>query len=125
MVARVSHQHYHVVIAFLYVLILLFCIFAALQNRDRFSSLLILGVGLTFFLFFAVNMSMVMGLMPVIGVPLPLVSYGPRRDERGRLVWHEPAVDDPEIVHRREPGTNFAQRALLWLIGRLPIEWLL
>ena len=56
---------------------------------------------------------------------LPLVSYGPRRDERGRLVWHEPAVDDPEIVHRREPGTNFAQRALLWLIGRLPIEWLL
>ncbi|WP_417720280.1 rod shape-determining protein RodA [Salipiger sp.] len=60
----------------LYVLILLFCIIAALQNRDRFSSLLTLGVGLTFFLFFAVNMSMVMGLAPVVGVPLPLVSYG-------------------------------------------------
>jgi rod shape determining protein RodA len=60
----------------LYVLILLFCIFSAMQNRDRFSSLLILGVGLTFFLFFAVNMSMVMGLAPVVGVPLPLVSYG-------------------------------------------------
>jgi rod shape determining protein RodA len=60
----------------LYVLILLFCIVAALQNRDRFSSLLILGIGLTFFLFFAVNMSMVMGLAPVVGVPLPMVSYG-------------------------------------------------
>ncbi|QFT61635.1 rod shape-determining protein RodA [Roseivivax sp. THAF30] len=60
----------------LYVLVLVFCIVAALQNRDRFSSLLILGVGLTFFLFFAVNMSMVMGLAPVVGVPLPLVSYG-------------------------------------------------
>jgi len=60
----------------LYVLILLFCVVAALQNRDRFSSLLILGVGLTFFLFFAVNMSMVMGLAPVVGVPLPMVSYG-------------------------------------------------
>lgn len=60
----------------LYVLILLFCIVAAIQNRDRFSSLLILGVGLTFFLFFAVNMSMVMGLAPVVGVPLPMVSYG-------------------------------------------------
>lgn len=60
----------------LYVLILLFCIAAAVQNRDRFSSLLILGVGLTFFLFFAVNMSMVMGLAPVVGVPLPMVSYG-------------------------------------------------
>ena len=30
----------------------------------------------TFFLFFAVNMSMVMGLAPVVGVPLPMVSYG-------------------------------------------------
>jgi rod shape determining protein RodA len=60
----------------LYVLILLFCVMAAIQNRDRFSSLLILGVGLTFFLFFAVNMSMVMGLAPVVGVPLPMVSYG-------------------------------------------------
>ena len=60
----------------LYILILVFCVAAALQNRDRFSSLLILGIGLTFFLFFAVNMSMVMGLAPVVGVPLPLVSYG-------------------------------------------------
>ncbi|MCI2394232.1 rod shape-determining protein RodA [Aliiroseovarius sediminis] len=60
----------------LYVLILAFCIAAALQNKDRFSSLLILGVAITFFLFFAVNMSMVMGLAPVVGVPLPLVSYG-------------------------------------------------
>ncbi|WP_292289345.1 rod shape-determining protein RodA [Marivita sp.] len=60
----------------LYVLILIFCIVAALQNRDRYSSLLILGIGVTFFLYFAVNMSMVMGLAPVVGVPLPLVSYG-------------------------------------------------
>ena len=60
----------------LYALILVFCIAAALSNRDRFSSLLILGVAVTFFLFFAVNMAMVMGLMPVVGVPLPLISYG-------------------------------------------------
>lgn len=60
----------------LYVLILIFCVASALQNRDRFSSLLILGIALTFFLFFAVNMSMVMGLAPVVGVPLPMVSYG-------------------------------------------------
>jgi len=60
----------------LYALIIVFCIFSALTNRDRFSSLLILGIAATFFLFFAVNMSMVMGLAPVVGVPLPLVSYG-------------------------------------------------
>ena len=60
----------------LYALIIVFCIAAALVNRDRFSSLMILGIAATFFLFFAVNMSMVMGLAPVVGVPLPLVSYG-------------------------------------------------
>lgn len=60
----------------LYVALIGFCILAALANRDRFSSLLILGVTITFFLFFAVNMGMVMGLLPVVGVPLPLISYG-------------------------------------------------
>ncbi len=60
----------------LYALIVVFCIAAALSYKDRFSSLLTLGIAATFFLFFAVNMSMVMGLAPVVGVPLPLVSYG-------------------------------------------------
>ena len=60
----------------LYGLIILFCIVSAMGNKDRFGSLLTLGVAATLFLFFAVNMSMVMGLAPVVGVPLPLVSYG-------------------------------------------------
>ena len=60
----------------LYALIILFCVVTAVLNKDRFSSLLTLGIALNFFLFFAVNMSMVMGLAPVVGVPLPLVSYG-------------------------------------------------
>jgi rod shape determining protein RodA len=60
----------------LYTLIIVFCVISALRNRDRFSSLVTLGIAVTFFLFFAVNMSMVMGLAPVVGVPLPLVSYG-------------------------------------------------
>jgi rod shape determining protein RodA len=60
----------------LYGLIIVFCVVTAVMNKDRFSSLLTLGIALNFFLFFAVNMSMVMGLAPVVGVPLPLVSYG-------------------------------------------------
>ncbi len=60
----------------IYVLIILFCVSSAMKNKDRFSSLLIMGIAMTFFLFFSVNMSMVMGLAPVVGVPLPLVSYG-------------------------------------------------
>lgn len=60
----------------LYGLIIFFCIVTALQQSARFAQLMILGVAMTFFLYFAVNMAMVMGLAPVVGVPLPLVSYG-------------------------------------------------
>ncbi|MEL6958170.1 MAG: rod shape-determining protein RodA, partial [Pseudomonadota bacterium] len=60
----------------LYTLIIIFCVLSAMTNKDRFASLVTLGVAVTFFLFFAVNMAMVMGLAPVVGVPLPLVSYG-------------------------------------------------
>ena len=60
----------------IYMLIIFFCVASALTNRDRFASLLTLGVATTFFLFFSVNMAMVTGLAPVVGVPLPLVSYG-------------------------------------------------
>ncbi|MXU64650.1 rod shape-determining protein RodA [Oceanomicrobium pacificus] len=60
----------------LYALIVIFCIWSMMTNRDRFGALLTGGLGATFFFFFAVNMAMVMGLAPVVGVPLPLVSYG-------------------------------------------------
>ena len=60
----------------LYALIIGFCLMAAFQNRDRFSALLIVGVAANFFFYIAVNLSMVMGMAPVVGVPLPLLSYG-------------------------------------------------
>lgn len=60
----------------LYALVLAFCISSAIQNKDRFASLVTLGIAATFFFYFSVNMLMVMGLAPVVGVPLPLVSYG-------------------------------------------------
>lgn len=60
----------------LYALALVFCIWAAVQNKDRFSQLLIIGVAVNFFLYIAINLSMVMGMAPVVGVPLPLLSYG-------------------------------------------------
>ncbi len=60
----------------LYAMIIFFCIVSAIRNRDRYGSLVTLGIAATFFLYFAVNMSMVMGLAPVVGVPLPMVSWG-------------------------------------------------
>jgi rod shape determining protein RodA len=60
----------------LYTLILIFLFWAAIQNKDRFSSLLIVGIAANFFLYLAVNLAMVMGMAPVVGVPLPFLSYG-------------------------------------------------
>lgn len=60
----------------LYMLILGFCLYSALTNRDRFASLITIGISGAFFLYFAINMATVMGLLPAKGSPLPLVSYG-------------------------------------------------
>ena len=60
----------------LYMLILAFCLFTALTNRDRYAAIMTMGIGISFFLLFALNMLMVMGFAPVVGVPLPLVSWG-------------------------------------------------
>jgi rod shape determining protein RodA len=60
----------------LYTLIIGFCLHSALTNRDRFASLITIGISGTFFLYFAINMATVMGMLPAKGSPLPLVSYG-------------------------------------------------
>jgi rod shape determining protein RodA len=60
----------------LYALVILLCLAIAIQNRDRFASLVVVGIAAAFFLAFGVNLAMVMGLAPVVGKPLPLVSYG-------------------------------------------------
>jgi rod shape determining protein RodA len=60
----------------LYTLIIV-CGFAiALQSRSHFGRLLGLGIITNFFLYVFINTAMVMGLIPVVGVPLPLISYG-------------------------------------------------
>jgi len=65
-----------IILLFLYILIIFCCYLTAMQNHNRFAALLTLGIAATFFFYFSVNMLMVMGLAPVVGVPLPLISYG-------------------------------------------------
>lgn len=48
----------------------------ALRSRSHFGRLLALGLTFNLFLFVFINMAMVMGVIPVVGVPLPLISYG-------------------------------------------------
>jgi rod shape determining protein RodA len=59
-----------------YVLILAYGLLIALRARNQFGRLVALGVTTTFFLYVFINVAMVTGLIPVVGVPLPLVSYG-------------------------------------------------
>jgi rod shape determining protein RodA len=51
-------------------------LYIALQAQDTFGRLLAGSISLTFFVYVFVNTGMVTGLLPVVGVPLPLVSYG-------------------------------------------------
>ncbi|MGB0267675.1 MAG: rod shape-determining protein RodA [Pseudomonadales bacterium] len=60
----------------LYFLLLTRGLYIATQGRDTFARLLAGGLTLTFFTYLFVNVAMVSGLLPVVGVPLPLVSYG-------------------------------------------------
>ena len=49
---------------------------AAYQSNDKFGMLLALGIVMIFFWHVVVNLGMVMGLLPIVGVPLPFMSYG-------------------------------------------------
>ncbi|MBF0168074.1 MAG: rod shape-determining protein RodA [Alphaproteobacteria bacterium] len=48
----------------------------ALRSRSHFGRLVAMGIANIFFLYVFINIAMVMGLLPVVGVPLPLISYG-------------------------------------------------
>lgn len=60
----------------LYLYIVGRCLYIATLARDTYSRLLAGSLGLTFFIYVMVNAGMVSGLLPVVGVPLPLISYG-------------------------------------------------
>ena len=60
----------------LYLLALLFIAYMALRCRSTFARLVAAGVGLALFAYVFINVAMVTGLVPVVGLPLPLVSYG-------------------------------------------------
>ncbi|MGH8498740.1 MAG: rod shape-determining protein RodA [Methylococcales bacterium] len=61
---------------FVYLLIICRCLYIAIQAQDTFSRLLAGSLSITFFVYVFVNIGMVVGILPVVGVPLPLISYG-------------------------------------------------
>jgi rod shape determining protein RodA len=60
----------------LYALVIVYGFTIALRSRNQFGRVLGLGLATNFFLYVFINTAMVIGLIPVVGVPLPLISYG-------------------------------------------------
>jgi rod shape determining protein RodA len=60
----------------LYAFIIGRCLWIAMEARDTYSRLLAGAIGMSFFVYVFVNGGMVAGLLPVVGVPMPMVSYG-------------------------------------------------
>ncbi len=65
-----------VVLVMLYLFVVGRAMYLTTQMQDTFARLLAASLGLTFFVYVFINTGMVSGLLPVVGVPLPLVSYG-------------------------------------------------
>jgi rod shape determining protein RodA len=60
----------------IYAALILMMMVMARRCENRFARLMIAGSAMTFFVYVFVNLAMVTGLVPVVGIPLPLVSYG-------------------------------------------------
>ncbi|WP_182584746.1 rod shape-determining protein RodA [Thiospirillum jenense] len=60
----------------LYLMIVLRGLYIAARSQDIYSRLLVGALTMLFFVYIFVNTGMVVGLLPVVGVPLPLISYG-------------------------------------------------
>ena len=60
----------------LFALVTAYGIVVAVRSRNHFGRMLAIGLSVNVFLYLFINTAMVMGLIPVVGVPLPLISYG-------------------------------------------------
>jgi rod shape determining protein RodA len=60
----------------LYALVIIYGFAIGLRSRNQYGKLLALGLACNLFLYVFINIAMVMGVLPVVGVPLPLISYG-------------------------------------------------
>jgi rod shape determining protein RodA len=60
----------------LYFAIMAYGTVISLRCNSQFGRMLGMGIIITFFLYVFINMAMVMGMVPVVGIPLPLISYG-------------------------------------------------
>ena len=64
------------ILLIIYVMIIYRITIIGKNSKNNFSRLFCYGFATAFFVYVAVNMSMVLGLLPIVGAPLPIMSYG-------------------------------------------------
>ena len=64
------------IVLLLYAALVFYGVLISLRARSQFGRLLALGLSFNMFMYLLINTGMVMGLMPVVGIPLPLISQG-------------------------------------------------
>ena len=74
--ARNSALSARVALLILFAVVIFYGIQIAMSARSQFGRLLAMGITLNFFFYIMINGLMVMGLIPVVGIPMPLLSYG-------------------------------------------------
>ena len=65
-----------IVLLLIYIMIIYRIVVIGNQSRNNFARLYCFSFGTAFFAYVAINMSMVLGLLPIVGAPLPIMSYG-------------------------------------------------
>ncbi len=109
-------------VACLYMLILVSGIFLAVRSHDKFGHLLAFGMAFLIFLQAFINMSVVTGLLPNTGIPLPFMSYGRTNAlfmllgvgfllSIGRVAFHEQSQDQAPVFKEGEPVGKEASHA--------------
>lgn len=60
----------------IYITLIVLCLSIAINCRSKFTALVTIGITTLFFIHIFINIAMVTGILPVVGIPLPLLSYG-------------------------------------------------
>lgn len=91
-------------ILIIYLLIIAAILFASFRVGSRFAQLTCVGVAAMLFLYVFVNVAMVTGMLPVVGAPLPLISYG---GTAMLTVFAGLGVVASAVIHDRPPVSKF------------------
>lgn len=83
-------------------------VFIAISSRNYFGKLLASGISVLIFIYVSINAAMIMGLMPVVGMPMPLLSYG--GSVMLSIMFAIGLVQNVKVYRDKSIGTNFGSR---------------